>query len=83
MKYSSRNSSIKNSLNIYNQISMMSIILCKEYIAKSFISRNGKIAVKWEFLKVQVAVTADTDGYRPMLTLIMTLDSTKYYFYAQ
>ena len=45
MKYSSRNSSIENSLNNYNQIYMMSII-CKEYIAKSFISGNGKIAVK-------------------------------------
>ena len=38
-------SSIENSLNNYNQIYMMSII-CKEYIAKSFISGNGKIAVK-------------------------------------
>ena len=45
------------------------------------ISGNGKIAVK--FLKVQVAVTADTDGYTLLLTLIMTLDSMKYYFYAK
>ena len=43
-KYSSRNSPTKNSVNNYNQIYMMSVV-CK-YIAKSFISRKGKIAVK-------------------------------------
>ena len=45
MKYSSRNSPIENSVNNYNQIYMISIV-CREYIAKSFISGNGKIAVK-------------------------------------
>ena len=43
-KYSSRNSPTKNSVNNYNQIYMMSVV-CK-YIAKSFISGKGKIAVK-------------------------------------
>ena len=45
MKHSSRKSPIENSLNNYNQIYMMSMI-CNEYIAKSFIFGNGKIAVK-------------------------------------
>ena len=44
-KYSSRNSPTKNSVNNYNQIYMMSVV-CQEYIAKSVISGNGKIAVK-------------------------------------
>ena len=44
-KYSSRNSPTKNSVNNYNQIYMMSVV-CKESIAKSVISGNGKIAVK-------------------------------------
>ena len=43
MRYSSRKSPIENSLSNYNQIYM---IICKEYIAKSFISGNGKIKVK-------------------------------------
>ena len=43
-KYSSRYSPTKNSVNNYNQIYMMSVV-CK-YIAKSFISGKGKIAVK-------------------------------------
>ena len=45
MKYSSRNSPIENSVNNNNQICMMSIA-CRKYIAKNFISGNGKIAVK-------------------------------------
>ena len=45
MKYSSRNSPIENSINNSNQIHMMSIV-CREYIAKSFIYGNGKVAVK-------------------------------------
>ena len=44
-KYSSRNSPTKNSVSNYNQIYTMSVV-CKEYIAKSVISGNGKIAVK-------------------------------------
>ena len=45
MKYSSRNSPIENSVNNYNQFYMTSIV-CREYIAQSFIPGNGKIAVK-------------------------------------
>ena len=81
MKYSSRNSPIENSVNNYNQICMMSI-LCTEYIAKGFISRNGKIAVKSSMgiLKILLAVATDTDGNRSVLTVIMTLDSITKYF---
>ena len=45
MKYSFRNFPMENSVNNYNQIYMMSIV-CREYIAKRFISGNGKIGVK-------------------------------------
>ena len=44
-KYGSRNSPTKSSVNNYNQIYMMSVV-CKEHIAKSVISGNGKIVVK-------------------------------------
>ena len=46
MKYSSRNYSIENSVIKYNQVYVMSIV-CRGYIAKGFISGNGKIAVKF------------------------------------
>ena len=55
MKYSSRNSPIENSVNNYNQIYMMSIV-CREYIAKCFISGNGQIAVK-SYIRIFKKVT--------------------------
>ena len=45
MKYSSRNYPVENSVNIYNQVYMISIV-CRGYVEKGFISRNGKVAVK-------------------------------------
>ena len=45
MKYSPKNPPIENSVNNYNEIYMMSIV-CREYIAKGFITGNDKIAVK-------------------------------------
>ena len=45
MKYSPKNPPIENSVNNYNEIYMMRIV-CREYIAKGFITGNDKIAVK-------------------------------------
>ena len=45
MKYSSRNYPVENSVNIYNQVYMISIV-CRGWVEKGFISGNGKIAVK-------------------------------------
>ena len=45
MKYSPKNPPVKNSVNNYNEICMMRIV-CREYIAKGFITGNDKIAVK-------------------------------------